>query len=58
MKEWHEDDGFWEDMAPKMFAQGHWTNASRDIDSIVSLLKIQKGARVLDLCCGPGRHSL
>lgn len=26
--------------------------------NIVSLLKIDPGASILDLCCGPGRHSL
>ena len=30
----------------------------REVDGVVSLLGLTPGARVLDLCCGHGRHSI
>jgi SAM-dependent methyltransferase len=58
VRAWHEDDDFWEVMAPKIFGQGHWNSAPAEVECVISLLKINPGAYVLDLCCGPGRHSL
>ena len=58
MKVWHEDDEFWESFAPKIFAKDLWDNAQVEVEKIISLLKINPGACVLDLCCGTGRHSL
>jgi SAM-dependent methyltransferase len=58
MKRWHENDNFWEDFAPKIFTEDQWAHAAKDVTNIISLLHIHKGARILDLCCGPGRHSL
>ena len=31
---------------------------SEEIDQIIELLDIEKGAKILDLCCGIDRHSL
>jgi SAM-dependent methyltransferase len=58
MKKWHENDNFWEDFAPKIFTEDQWAHATKDVTNIISLLNIHKGDRILDLCCGPGRHSL
>lgn len=58
MTVWHEDDRFWELFAPKLFTRDHWERASEEVGQVISLLGIRPGARVLDLCCGPGRHSL
>ena len=58
MKTWYEQDIFWEKWAPFLFSKEHWENAPEEVTSLVSLLKISPGASVLDLCCGPGRHSL
>ncbi|MFP4380271.1 MAG: methyltransferase domain-containing protein [Candidatus Sumerlaeia bacterium] len=33
-------------------------NTQQDIDLVEKLLKLEKDTRVLDLCCGQGRHSL
>ncbi len=30
----------------------------REVDAIIRFLKLDKDSRVLDLCCGQGRHSL
>jgi SAM-dependent methyltransferase len=56
MGTWHEEDQFWETVP--MFTEGHWQAAPAEIDSILSLLEIEPGARILDLPCGVGRHSL
>lgn len=58
MKRWHENDNFWEDFAPKIFMEEQWAHAAQDVTNIISLLHIQKDDRILDLCSGPGRHSL
>jgi len=57
-KPWHEDDDFWEMTAPLMFTEARWTAAQEEIDRVVALLGLEAGASILDLCCGPGRHSL
>jgi SAM-dependent methyltransferase len=58
MKPWYEDDCFWETAAPVLFSQRRWSDAATEVEDIASLLGISPGARVLDLCCGVGRHSL
>ena len=58
MKSWHETDEFWESMREKIFPEELWTSAAGEINNLVTLTGITAGAKVLDLCCGPGRHSL
>ena len=58
MKIWYEDDDFWEVMGPKLFSEDHWKKAPEEVQKIIALLGIEPVAHVLDLCCGPGRHSL
>lgn len=58
MKPWHEQDAFWETVAPILFAQRRWSDAPAEVEQIVSLLGIGPGTHILDLCCGVGRHSL
>jgi SAM-dependent methyltransferase len=58
MKDWYEDDAFWETWAPLMFSKERLENAPAEVTNIIALLKINPGALILDLCCGPGRHSL
>jgi len=58
MKPWHEEDSFWMKFAPVMFHQKRMEKTNEEVDSILSLMKISPPASVLDLCCGPGRHSL
>ncbi len=57
-KTWHEDDEFWVTMAPKMFGEGRWATTSEDAERVTSLLGVSPEAEMLDMCCGPGRHSL
>ncbi len=57
-KPWYEEDSFWEGVAPILFNENRWLNASKEVEAILSLLGIVPGASILDLCCGVGRHSL
>ncbi len=56
MTAWHEQDDFWETVP--LFGQERLEVAPQEVDSVISLLGIEPGASVLDLCCGVGRHSL
>jgi len=58
VKSWHEDDRFWERTAPFQFSERRWAAAPAEVDRISTLLELKPRALVLDLCCGPGRHSL
>jgi len=58
VKPWHEDDSFWETWGPVLFTPLRIQNAVEGVDKTVRLLQIAPGARVLDLGCGVGRHSL
>ena len=57
-KPWHEDDAFWETWMPFMFSPHLMSVAPKQVDEILTLIKIPSGAHVLDLACGAGRHSL
>lgn len=56
-KEWFDDDSLWRDMYPFMFPPKRFTDAVLEIDKLIALVS-PKGKNVLDLCCGPGRHSI
>jgi SAM-dependent methyltransferase len=56
MAVWHEQDDFWE--AVPLFDEERLEMASAEVDAVLSLLDLEPGATVLDLCCGVGRHSL
>jgi SAM-dependent methyltransferase len=58
MSEWFERDEFWADFAPVLFGPSRWENTAAAVDKVLTLLELSPGERVLDLCCGPGRHSL
>jgi len=53
-----EDEAFWSALAPIMFDAQRWAEAPLEIARVVALLQVQPGGSFLDLCCGPGRHSL
>jgi SAM-dependent methyltransferase len=58
MSNWYEDEAFWRVMAPHMFDKNRWEQAVEQVDGVVQLLGLREGARVIDLCCGPGRHAM
>jgi SAM-dependent methyltransferase len=55
---WHDDDAFWEALAPWFFHEERLERTQAEVDQLLELLGLEAGAAVLDLCCGPGRHSL
>jgi SAM-dependent methyltransferase len=55
---WYENDEFWECFRGAMFTPERWESAPEEVDHALALLGIDDGARILDLCCGPGRHTL
>ena len=57
-RQWHEDNSFWETWGPILFSPMRVANAKDEVDKVINLLEIKPRARVLDLCCGVGRHSL
>ena len=58
VKPWHEDDSFWDTWGALIFSEQRIKDAAGDVDKIIHLLNIARGAHVLDLGCGIGRHSL
>jgi 2-polyprenyl-3-methyl-5-hydroxy-6-metoxy-1,4-benzoquinol methylase len=54
--EWFEDEEFWRATFDQMFPPHRWEAAPEEVAQITALTGLASG-RVLDLCCGPGRHS-
>lgn len=57
MREWFENEAFWREMFPYMFDNNRFAQADEQVRKIMRLTGVRRGA-VLDLCCGPGRHSV
>lgn len=55
---WHEQDTFWETVEPILFHERRYSDTPAEVDNITSLIGLQPGMRLLDLCCGVGRHAL
>jgi SAM-dependent methyltransferase len=56
-KEWFENEKFWVALYPYMFPPARFERSSEEVDKILQLTGCKKGS-ALDLCCGPGRHSV
>jgi len=54
--EWFADESFWETWYPVLFPSERFDATPDQVDRILKLTGVQSGD-VLDLCCGPGRHS-
>jgi len=55
--EWFEDERFWETTYPLIFAEEKFNIAEAEVSELTKLTG-SPFHRVLDLCCGPGRHSI
>ena len=57
MKAWFENPAFWKSLYPVMFPDARFAAADAELDGVLALAD-RKIKTVLDLCCGPGRHSV
>lgn len=57
MPDWFEDESFWEKLYPFLFTDSKLEAAEAEVDSVLRLAGLEQGD-VLDLACGPGRHSV
>jgi len=55
--QWFEDDVFWQTFYPFMFGESKLTAAAGEVERVLTLSGVT-GGKVLDLCCGPARHSV
>lgn len=54
---WFADDALWEAISPMLASEDVRAAAVPEVEAICSLAAMPSG-RVLDLCCGAGRHSV
>ncbi len=57
MSTWNDDDAFWHEMEAVMFTATRLDAARREIPEVLALAGVSAPCRVLDMPCGPGRHS-
>ena len=57
-KKWYYDDDFWITYGPVMFDKERIKSASFEIDNLIMLADLKPGDKILDSCCGEGRHSV
>jgi SAM-dependent methyltransferase len=55
--QWFEDEDFWRELYPYMFPPERLAAAADEVAQILAIAEFS-GHTVLDLCCGPGRHSV
>ncbi|MCE5341616.1 MAG: class I SAM-dependent methyltransferase [Planctomycetaceae bacterium] len=55
---WYEDKNLWKNLETTLFNPRRIAAAKDEMKQVIKLSRMRKGARVLDLCCGVGRHSL
>jgi len=55
--EWFEDEAFWRELYPYMFPAERFSAAPEQVAQVLALSGCE-GGKVLDLCCGPGRHAV
>lgn len=55
--DWFADDAFWRETYSFMFTDARLAAATSEVEQIMTLAECSDG-RVLDLACGPGRHSV
>ncbi len=56
--DWFNDDTFWQTFYPCMFESERFNEAEEEVDKVQQLVGVKEASYVLDLACGPGRHSI
>jgi len=57
MTDWYIDEDFWRKFGPLMFGDEQFSEAAGQVPALLKRIGLKAGA-VLDLGCGPGRHTL
>ena len=57
MADWYADQAFWERAYPVLFSNDRFERADEEAAELLELTGVKSG-RVLDLCCGLGRHAV
>ncbi len=55
--DWFTDESFWEAAFPFLFPEARFAHAITQVDNVLKLAGTEPES-LLDLCCGPGRHSI
>jgi SAM-dependent methyltransferase len=55
--EWFADESIWKDLYPFTFPESAFAVGDEQVEKILRLTGV-RGGKALDLCCGPGRHSV
>jgi SAM-dependent methyltransferase len=55
---WYEDDRLWSGLESVLFTEQRMDDAQEQVDQLCRLIDASDQMRVLDLCCGPGRHAV
>jgi len=55
---WYDQDTYWATFESILFNQKRLADTPVQVDQIIKLLQIKESVKILDLCCGIGRHSL
>src|SRR5215472_10612177 len=58
MASWWQDEEFWNSFAPYFFTEERVEGTAAEVEKLVALLGLAPSAKVLDLCCGIGRHAV
>jgi SAM-dependent methyltransferase len=58
MSAWYQDESFWQHGYPFMFSEDAFARAPQHVEQALALANVGEARRVLDLCCGPGRHTV
>src|SRR5688500_13462732 len=56
--EWFSDEAFWIASHDTTFPAARFNAAAAEVEQILALIQLDDGGEVLDLACGPGRHSI
>lgn len=55
---WYDQDAYWTTFESILFNRKRLADTTAQVDHIIKLVQIHARAKILDLCCGIGRHSL
>ncbi len=55
---WFSNEEFWKEFYHFLFHKKRMRLGIEEIPYLENLLEIKEGDKILDLCCGPGRHSI